>query len=246
MDISFYCDKCGQHIAIDEAGVGTVVNCPKCDASLLVPGRIKETTEEPPPTQAGTSGPHEKKCPFCAELILADAIKCKHCGEFLNRPQEKPAPKPLPVPYKRPVKTGIASVVTAVTCLIILSVVAVFGFRQWKQREADERARREFLDSPYYLGEDSVRCCDEIAERWAKEGVFTKAEVYKKASETKQAWYKSAEVFGGFPYPDLKADYFCGDLDSGCSHEVYIRYGKKIAPRYEVALPKIHTDPTSP
>lgn len=25
-----------------------------------------------------------RKCPFCAEEILAEAKKCKHCGEFVN------------------------------------------------------------------------------------------------------------------------------------------------------------------
>jgi len=36
-------------------------------------------------TAAALASVNPKKCSFCAEEILADARKCKHCGEFVTR-----------------------------------------------------------------------------------------------------------------------------------------------------------------
>lgn len=30
-----------------------------------------------------------KQCPFCGEEININAIKCKHCGKFLNKPNQE-------------------------------------------------------------------------------------------------------------------------------------------------------------
>ncbi len=75
---------CGKSLAAKPEWAGIGIRCSGC-------GRSHRLPEGPPATAVETS-PSEKPCPLCGESIKLAAIKCRHCGGFIDRPAPTAAP----------------------------------------------------------------------------------------------------------------------------------------------------------
>src|SRR5579862_7458626 len=86
MSISVACPTCGSRLKAPDNAAGKTVKCPKCAAPITVPVESMPTAEmaSDPPPQPAPQQANTRACPFCGEAVMAEAKKCKHCGETID------------------------------------------------------------------------------------------------------------------------------------------------------------------
>ena len=111
----FECPSCGSPFLIAEQYRGREVKCPRCSTTSIA------DDNKPAETPAGSTMP----CPFCAEEISTNVIRCQHCGSIVRQP----GPGPVQGYPQRTSGMAIASLVLGlIPCMCVPSLLAIiFG-----------------------------------------------------------------------------------------------------------------------
>lgn len=105
MTIQLACPGCGKSLQAPDAVAGKPLKCPNCqhvftapegvvDAEVVGGEGITTAPAEPVRERAGyreirteregEHGEERRPCPMCGEMIMADAAKCRFCGEIFD------------------------------------------------------------------------------------------------------------------------------------------------------------------
>jgi len=71
-------------------------------------------------------GDRKRRCPFCAEEILAAAAKCKHCGEFLDGHRESRHGSERMIVVEKEGGGGCGTIVTIALGIVLAVIILAF------------------------------------------------------------------------------------------------------------------------
>jgi len=91
MSIPFECPNCQRALRLPDDAAGKRIRCPKCQEisrvpdeaveaePVAIPGILEEEQEV-----VAERDDDRRPCPACGEMIIADAAKCRFCGEIFD------------------------------------------------------------------------------------------------------------------------------------------------------------------